>query len=111
MCADASRVLTDRHAEIDAHETVRLEAGSLALQGLVTREYHRATGVFNAFYAAGMVLGPPISSRLFKAYGGATMLFHLAAIWGLFVLFSIVFFRDDPAAQRAARPAPSGALD
>jgi MFS family permease len=84
---------------------------SLALLGVTTPEYGRAASLYNTFYAAGMLLGPPISSRLFKAYGGGTMLFHLAAIWGLFVLFSIVFFRDDPAAQRAAGPAPSGALD
>lgn len=76
---------------------------SLALLGVTTPEYDRATSLYNTFYAAGMLLGPPISSRLFKAYGGATMLFHLAAIWAVFVLFSIVFFRDDPAAQRAAR--------
>jgi MFS family permease len=76
---------------------------SLALLGVTTPEYSRATSIYNTFYAAGMLLGPPISSRLFKAFGGATMLFHLAALWAAFVLFSIVFFRDDPAAQRAAR--------
>jgi MFS family permease len=69
---------------------------SLALQGLVTREYHRATGVFNAFYAAGMVLGPPISSQLFHRYGGGPMLYHLAALWVGFVVFAQVFRRDDP---------------
>jgi predicted MFS family arabinose efflux permease len=71
---------------------------SLALQGLVTREYHRATGVFNAFYAAGMVLGPPISSQLFHRYGGGPMLYHLAALWVGFVVFAQVFRRDDPRA-------------
>jgi predicted MFS family arabinose efflux permease len=71
---------------------------SLALQSLVTREYHRATGVFNAFYAAGMVLGPPISSQLFDRYGGGVMLYHLAALWVGFVVFAQVFRRDDPRA-------------
>jgi MFS family permease len=78
---------------------------SLALQGLVTREYHRATGVFNAFYAAGMVLGPPISSQLFHRYGGGAMLYHLAALWVGFVVFAQVFRRDDPrAAGNGAAP-------
>jgi hypothetical protein len=49
-----------------------------------------------------MLLGPPISSRVFGAYGGAAMLFHLAALWVAFVLFSVVFYRDDPAVRRRA---------
>jgi MFS family permease len=73
---------------------------SLALQGVITSEYSRATAIYNAFYAGGMLLGPPISSRIFQAHGGAAMLFHLAAIWAVFVAFSIVFYRDDPAVQR-----------
>jgi MFS family permease len=82
---------------------------SLALQGLVTREYHRATGVYNAFYAAGMVLGPPISSQIFRTHGGGPMLYHLAALWVAFVVFAQVYRRDDPAASRNAPttlPAP-----
>jgi MFS family permease len=74
---------------------------SLALQGLVTREYHRATGVYNAFYAAGMVLGPPVSSQLFRHYGGGPMLYHLAALWVAFVVFAQIYRRDDPAASRS----------
>ena len=72
---------------------------SLALQGVVVSrvEYPRANSLYNAFYAAGMLLGPPISSALFIHYGGAMMLYHLAALWSGFVLFSIVFYRDDPA--------------
>ena len=77
---------------------------SLALQGLVTREYHRATGVYNAFYAAGMVLGPPVSSQLFRHYGGGAMLYHLAALWVGFVVFAQIFRRDDPAAARNGLP-------
>jgi len=77
---------------------------SLALQGVITSEYSRATAIYNAFYAAGMLLGPPISSRIFQAHGGAAMLFHLAALWALFVAFSIVFYRDDPAVQKKRQP-------
>jgi MFS family permease len=78
---------------------------SLALQGLVTREYHRATGVYNAFYAAGMVLGPPVSSQLYRHHGGGAMLYHLAALWVAFVVFAQIFRRDDPAASRGELPA------
>jgi MFS family permease len=81
---------------------------SLALQGVITAEYSRATAIYNAFYAAGMLLGPPISGRLFLAHGGAGMLFHLAALWAAFVLFSLVFFRDDPAVSRRPRTADEG---
>lgn len=71
---------------------------SLALQGVVTRaeDYSRATAVYNAFYAVGMLLGPPISSRLFQRFGGGAMLVHLAALWFGFVAFSTIFRRDDP---------------
>jgi MFS family permease len=76
---------------------------SLALQGVVARpgEYERATSIYNAFYAAGMLLGPPISSYLFETRGGAVMLIQLAILWAAFVLFAFVFRADDPAAQRA----------
>ncbi len=71
---------------------------SLALQGLVLepRELSRANGIYNAFYAAGMLLGPRISSYIFAAYGGKAMLFHISALWGLFVIFSIAWRADDP---------------
>ncbi|HYP90920.1 MAG TPA: MFS transporter, partial [Polyangiaceae bacterium] len=75
---------------------------SLALQGLVTREYSRATGIYNAFYAAGMLLGPPISSQIFHLHGGGPMLYHLAALWVAFVVFAQIFRTDDPALSRAA---------
>lgn len=74
---------------------------SLALQGMVTREYSRATGIYNAFYAAGMLLGPPISSHIYERVGGGPMLYHLAALWAAFVVFSLLFRRDDPAVTRA----------
>lgn len=77
---------------------------SLALQGVVTDkvDYSRATAVYNAFYAAGMLLGPPISSALFGRLGGAVMLYHLALLWVAFVAFGTLFYRDDPRAQRRA---------
>ncbi len=81
---------------------------SLALQGVVTprREYSRSNSIYNVFYAAGMLLGPPISSVVFRHLGGAAMLYHLAALWLAFVVFAIVFAADDPAhAARALDPA------
>jgi MFS family permease len=77
---------------------------SLALQGVVTRgsELSRANAIYNVFYATGMLLGPPISSAIFDARGGIPMLYHLAALWAAFVVFTVVFRRDDPRAVRAA---------
>jgi MFS family permease len=74
---------------------------SLALQGVVVEREHyaRATSIYNVFYAAGMLLGPPISSILFQSLGGPAMLYHLAALWAAFVLFSLAFYRDDPATK------------
>lgn len=84
---------------------------SLALQGVVTApgDYSRATSFYNAFYAAGMLLGPPASSVLFARHGGAAMLLHLAALWLAFVAFTVLFRKDDPAA-RGERVAPARAL-
>jgi MFS family permease len=83
---------------------------SLALQGVVTppREYGRSNSIYNAFYAAGMLLGPKVSSILFAAYGGAAMLYHLTALWVAFILFTVVYAHDDPAAlgRRVAPEAP-----
>ena len=81
---------------------------SLALQGLVVpvRDYARANALYNAFFAAGMLLGPPISSRIFTTTGGQTMLLHLAGLWAAFTLFTLVFRRDDPrAGARTVAPA------
>jgi MFS family permease len=79
---------------------------SLALQGVSvgTRDYPRANAYYNAFYGAGMLLGPPISGYLFAQKGGAAMLYHLAALWFGFVLCTILWYRDDPAARRSAAP-------
>lgn len=71
---------------------------SLALQGVIVprRDLGRANAFYNAAYAAGMLLGPPISSLFFTRMGGAEMLLHLAAIWAAFVAFAFVFANDDP---------------
>jgi MFS family permease len=71
---------------------------SLALQGVVTprSELGRANAFYNASYAIGMLVGPPVSSLLFTQVGGAAMLFHLAALWCGFVVLTIVFASDDP---------------
>jgi MFS family permease len=76
---------------------------SLALQGVVVdvASYGRANSIYNAFYAAGMLIGPPVSSFLYERMGGAAMLWHLAALWVSFVVFTMAFWRDDPAATRA----------
>jgi MFS family permease len=84
---------------------------SLALQGVVVgpRDYPRANAYYNAFYGAGMLLGPPVSGYLFAQKGGAAMLYHLAALWVGFVLCTILWYRDDPAARRSDRaPAVEG---
>jgi MFS family permease len=71
---------------------------SLALQGVVTPkpELGRANAFYNAAYASGMLIGPPVSSVLFTRFGGAAMLFHLAALWAGFVVLTVVFASDDP---------------
>jgi len=76
---------------------------SLALQGVVARphEYERATSIYNAFYACGMLIGPPISGYLNANKGGAVMLFQLAALWAAFIAFAWLFRGDDPAWARS----------
>jgi MFS family permease len=77
---------------------------SLALQGVIMpkRDLGRANAFYNAAYAAGMLLGPPISSVLFTRLGGGAMLFHLAALWATFVAFTTAFANDDPHRARGA---------
>ena len=74
---------------------------SLALQGvsISPADYSRGTAIYNTFYALGMLMGPKVSALVFERYGGPAMLYHLAALWASFVVFSIVFYRDDPAAR------------
>jgi MFS family permease len=79
---------------------------SLAFLGVVTpaRDTSRSNAVYNIFYAAGMLAGPPVSSAIFRAFGGAVMLYHLAALWAAFVAFTGLFAADDPAhSARLAR--------
>lgn len=73
---------------------------SLALQGLIAapRDLGRANALYNAAYALGILLGPPVSGAIFMARGGATMLLHLAALWAAFVACAVLFARDDPRA-------------
>jgi MFS family permease len=77
---------------------------SIALQGIVVepRDYSRANSIYNALYAAGMLLGPPVSSVIFEKWKGAAMLYHLAAMWAVFVVFTIVFASDDPARKKSS---------
>jgi len=81
---------------------------SLALQGaqVPPSDYGRATGIYNTFYAGGILLGPPLSSQLFARLGGATMLYHLAALWMCFIAFSLIFTRDDPRWRRELGESP-----
>ncbi|CAN5664742.1 MFS transporter [soil metagenome] len=69
---------------------------SLALMGNLVpkRDISRANGLYNAAYALGMLVGPPISSLFFKKVSGAAMLLHLAAMWAFFVAFTVVFRKD-----------------
>lgn len=71
---------------------------ALALTGVVTApvDYSRANSIYNVFYALGMLLGPPVTSVIFQRSGGAAMLYHLTALWTVFVIFCLVFRRDDP---------------
>ena len=76
---------------------------SLALQGIVTpqRDLSRSGGMYNASYALGMLVGPPISSQLYGKLSGRAMNLHFAFIWAFFVVFTIVFRKDDPRARGA----------
>ncbi|HLM73532.1 MAG TPA: MFS transporter [Polyangiaceae bacterium] len=82
---------------------------SLALQGVIVekRNYSRSNAIYNVFYAAGMLAGPPISSQIIKRYGATEMLFHLAALWAAFVVFTLVFYADDPAVAKGRLAAPN----
>lgn len=79
---------------------------SLAFLGVVIpkTDASRANAIYNLFYAAGMLLGPPISSVLFNELGGEAMLYHLAALWTAFVAFSAVFAGDDPGRRNRVAP-------
>lgn len=76
---------------------------SLALQGAVVpkADLGRANAFYNAAYAAGMLLGPPVSGWVFTHSGGAAMLLHLAGLWTAFVVFTIACAHDDPRAAKS----------
>ncbi|MBL9103971.1 MAG: MFS transporter [Myxococcales bacterium] len=78
---------------------------SLALQSLISdpRDYGRANGLLNASFALGAVSGPLISSRINEWYSGEVMVLHLAAMWGVVVLASVIFRRDDPSLRPRAK--------
>jgi len=85
---------------------------SLALQGVVAkpREYSQANSIYNAFYAVGMLLGPLAAAHIAVNFSNGAMMFHLVALWAVYVVFTMVFASDDPArakhiAARAARAA------
>lgn len=74
---------------------------ALALVGVVVpaQNLGKANSIYNTFYASGMLVGPLLSSLIFARHGGPAMLYHLAALWIVFVVFSLIFSRDDPAAR------------
>lgn len=76
---------------------------ALALVGVVipARELSRANSIYNTFYAGGMLVGPLTSSLIFARFGGPAMLYHLATLWTLMVLFCVVFQEDDPASRKS----------
>lgn len=78
---------------------------SLALQGVIVarRDLGRANAFYNAFYAAGMLIGPTVSSVFFARIGGEAMLYHLAALWAAFVGFTAIFANDDPHRAKAKK--------
>lgn len=76
---------------------------SLALQGLVIppNDLSRAGSLYNASYAMGMFFGPVITGQIYGKVGGDAMIQHFAVLWAIFVVFTIVFRRDDPRLSRA----------
>ncbi len=79
---------------------------SLALQGSVVqpRDLSRAGGLYNASYALGMLLGPPITSQIYGKVSGDAMVKHFAVLWAIFVVFTILYRKDDPRARGASGP-------
>lgn len=74
---------------------------ALALTGVVIppAQLSRANSFYNTFYASGMLVGPPITSAIFARHGGPAMLYHLAALWVVFVVFTLIYASDDPASR------------
>lgn len=80
---------------------------SLALQGVIAHpsEYTRTNSIFNVFFASGLVIGPFLTGRVYRAYGGDGMLWVFGGLWAVFVVLSLVFRSDDPAFSARARAA------
>ncbi len=74
---------------------------SLALQGVITKRHEiaKANAIYNTFYAAGMLMGPPLSGLIFEHVGGRAMILHFSLLWLAFALFATIFAKDDPAAR------------
>ncbi len=77
---------------------------SLALQGVITERHEiaRANAIYNVFYAAGMLVGPPLSGLVFDHISGRAMIGHFSLLWLAFAAFATVFAKDDPAARARA---------
>jgi MFS family permease len=75
---------------------------SLALQAVIVRmqDLSRGNAIYNTFFASGILLGPRVSAELYDRFGPEAMLWHLVALWVFFIVFSVIFRRDDPAVDR-----------
>ncbi len=64
----------------------------LALQGhvLPPHDYSRGNSIVNACCAAGLVLGPPLASRVFRLGSGGALFGHLGLLWLAVLLVAIV---------------------
>lgn len=84
---------------------------ALALTGVVTHpaDYSRANAIYNVFYAGGIAMGPPIAGVVFPRHGGEVLLYHLAGLWAVFIVFTVAFLYDDPAARRRRSEARAAA--
>ncbi len=71
---------------------------ALALQGVIVEhdDYARANAIYNALYATGMLLGPPITGVVFAQLGPTAMMLHLAAFWVVFLAYAWWHRADDP---------------
>lgn len=77
---------------------------SLALQSLIVdpRDYSRSNALLNGSYGLGTLAGPLMSGYLFKHHGGEAMFLHVAGLWALALLATILFRRDDPSFRAIA---------
>ena len=75
---------------------------SLALQGVIATpaEYARSNSIFNVFFATGLLTGPLATNWAILQVGYEGVLYAFGVLWSSFVLFSLVFLRDDPRTRR-----------